>query len=93
MDNLDLNQHVTGPTHNRGNTLDLVISRGITVADLVVSDMNVSDRHCLSFNVSLNTMRNHFETIIKRRHLNTTAEVGFVELTNALDHFLLLFWS
>ena len=41
LDSLELKQHVTGSTHNHGNTLDLVISRGIEVTDLSVNDINV----------------------------------------------------
>ncbi len=85
LDSLELSQLITGPTHDCGDTLDLVISRGITITDLVVSDINVSDHYRVSFNVSLNTIRNHSEAIIKRRLLDTTAELRFFELTNSID--------
>lgn len=50
-----------------------------------MSDINVSDNYCVYYNVSLNTITNHSETIIKRRHLDTTVELRIAELTNSID--------
>ncbi len=51
LDSLELTQHVTVSTHNLGNTLDIVISRGIDVTNLIVNDINVSDHYCVFFDV------------------------------------------
>lgn len=39
FDTLDLVQHVTGSTCNRGHTLDLVISKGLSVPTVEVKDL------------------------------------------------------
>ena len=43
-------QHVHGPTHNRGHTLDLVFTLGMSLAFLDVLDFTVSDHKCIVFN-------------------------------------------
>lgn len=40
-----LKQHVNSPTHERGHTLDLVISRNVEVSDLSVRNDDIAD-HC-----------------------------------------------
>uniref|UniRef100_A0AAQ5ZK56 Reverse transcriptase domain-containing protein n=1 Tax=Amphiprion ocellaris TaxID=80972 RepID=A0AAQ5ZK56_AMPOC len=45
LDCFDLKQHVDVPTHDRGHTLDLVITDSLPVKSLQVFDMGVSD-HC-----------------------------------------------
>ncbi len=36
LNTFDLIQHVRGPTHNRGHTLDLLISRGLNMLSIVI---------------------------------------------------------
>ena len=45
---MDFIQHVTGPTHNRSHTLDLVITKclPIGISSIVVT---LSDHHCVFF--------------------------------------------
>ncbi|KAK0142789.1 hypothetical protein N1851_019280 [Merluccius polli] len=43
-------QHVHGPTHNRGHRLDLVFTLGMSLAFLDVLDFTVSDHKCIVFN-------------------------------------------
>ncbi|XP_058653551.1 uncharacterized protein LOC131553157 [Onychostoma macrolepis] len=45
MDSLNFIQSVTGPTHQKGHTLDLVFSRGFPVNNLDLCDAVISD-HC-----------------------------------------------
>ena len=48
LDSLQLTQHVHVPTHDRGHTLDLVISKPGLVSNLLVYDMGVSDHRVIS---------------------------------------------
>lgn len=49
----DLNQLVDCPTHNKGHTLDLVISNGSFVSQLYTSDLGLSDHLSIVFNIEL----------------------------------------
>ncbi len=62
-------QHVMQPTHNRGHTLDLVISHGLSTSVSSV-DLAVSDHYFVFFNItgfmqqetSVRTVRTHYLT-------------------------------
>lgn len=43
LDSMDFKQHVTEPTHNRGHTLDLVITHGLSTCVSSIIDLAVSD--------------------------------------------------
>lgn len=43
-------QHVSGPTHTKGHTLDLVFSLGLHIDNVCVEDVHLSDIHCVFFN-------------------------------------------
>lgn len=45
LDNFGLSQHVTHSTHNKGHVLDLVISKGLNIYEVVVTDV----LHILTF--------------------------------------------
>jgi len=47
LDMLCLWQHVTEPTHLRGHTLDLVISKGVDISFVLVIDLALSDNFCI----------------------------------------------
>ena len=48
---INFTQHVTQPTYNRGHTLDLVITHGLSVNMSSVIDVGLSDHFCVFFNV------------------------------------------
>ncbi len=48
-DNFGLTQHVTEPTHNKGHTQDLIISKGLNISEVLVTDVAVSDHACVFF--------------------------------------------
>ncbi len=41
----------TDPTHNRGHTLDLLISRGLNISSIVIKDVALSDHFCIFFDI------------------------------------------
>lgn len=51
-DSFNFIQHVTGPTHIKGHTLDLVFSLGLDIVNARVEDVHVSDHSCVFFNIN-----------------------------------------
>lgn len=43
LDNFGLTRHVAEPTHNKGHTLDLIISQGLNISKVVVTDVSLAD--------------------------------------------------
>ena len=48
-----LTQHVTEPTHSRGHTLDVLISKGVVISNVDVVDVALSDHFCIFFDLSV----------------------------------------
>ena len=65
---LDFIQHVTGPTHELGHTLDLVISKGICInINRTINKPELSDHCLLCFNMSISDLgKNNREITIKK---------------------------
>uniref|UniRef100_A0A3B3DTS3 Reverse transcriptase domain-containing protein n=3 Tax=Oryzias melastigma TaxID=30732 RepID=A0A3B3DTS3_ORYME len=76
LDNFGLTQHVTEPTHNRGNILDLLISKGLNISKVTVCDLGLSDHCCVfcesTIPVHTNVLR---EEITKRYITENTSEM------------------
>ena len=53
-ESFNLIQHVTGPTHTHGHTLDLVFTMGLDLTTLVIDEVFVSDHKAISFNIVFN---------------------------------------
>ncbi|KAI2645342.1 hypothetical protein H4Q32_028855 [Labeo rohita] len=51
LHSLDLTQSISCPTHRLGHTLDLIISRGVTVSICEVLDFPVSDHSLIRFDI------------------------------------------
>ncbi len=51
LNTFDLSQHVHGPTHNHGHTLDSLISRGLNISSIVIKDVSLSDHFCIFFDI------------------------------------------
>ena len=62
LNSFDFTQHIARPTHNHGNTLDLVISKGVDIFYTTLSD-----NYCLFFDVIIDgTRKNGTEYLIKK---------------------------
>ena len=59
---LNFIQHVTGPTHNLGNTLDLVCTKDITTDLPSILQVPVSDHSCIFFNLLTHAQTNRSES-------------------------------
>lgn len=49
---LNFNQHVSGPPHTKGHTLDVVFSFGLNISNLCVNDIHLGVYCCAFFNLS-----------------------------------------
>ena len=76
LDNYGLTQHVTEPTHNKGHTLDLIITKGLTISKIQVTDVALSDHSCIFVGCSTSMQTNsHAEIISKRHFTQNTSEI------------------
>ena len=53
LSSFDLKQVSTPPTHKAGNTLDLIVTRNCSTANLTVTPLHLSDHFFIQFTVSL----------------------------------------
>lgn len=74
LEDHDFIQHVSGPTHNQGHTLHLVVSKGLNVEMSSIRDVALSDHYCIQFNVSCPCPRLMLNSAVKKRYL--TPEVA-----------------
>jgi len=73
-------QCVSGPTHIKGHTLDLVFSLGLNIDQLSVMDINnVSDHSCIFFNLSFNIDCPPCTPLLQRRIISQTTVEKFSE--------------
>ena len=66
IDTFSLTQHVRGPTHNQGHTLDLVITKGLN-ACATVKDFGFSDHFCVFFQISMHPHVQRESVTVKKR--------------------------
>ena len=89
IDTFSFTQHVQGPTHSHGHTLDLVITKGLNVSTTVM-DIALSDHLCVVFNVCTCISVYHTTpATISRRVINSNTGFLFEQaLSQALSHRL-----
>lgn len=86
LDNKDtFVQHMHGPTHNRGHTLDLVFTLGMNVVGLSTKDIAVSDHMCILFNTCLKATIKPQQQQVKFRVLNKHTAQYVSSLFNTAD--------
>ncbi len=73
-------QHVQGPTHSRGHTLDLVCSTGFPLTNLQCLDLAVSDHRAIIFNVPASLPRQRPRWTIMFRNIKTVSIQAFSSL-------------
>ena len=79
LDTFDLLQHVRGPTHTRGHTLDLVISKGVDISSVDIKDLALSDHFCVFFNFQIVPNIQLTSVSARKRYINENTSVKFVE--------------
>ncbi|KAK6168847.1 hypothetical protein SNE40_020019 [Patella caerulea] len=85
LNNHSFKQHVQVPTHNRGHTLDLVITRegsSLVFDDLDVFDELISDHFPVKFKISIQKPDFETKSITFRKLRNVTSD----QIVNELDN-------
>ena len=83
MDLFDLKQHVVGPTHIMGHTIDVIITpnKNHFVSDIIVSQFELSHHFLIDFKVTAEANRNLTKLIKFRNLKNIDALVFDTEVT------------
>uniref|UniRef100_A0A672KIL5 Reverse transcriptase domain-containing protein n=1 Tax=Sinocyclocheilus grahami TaxID=75366 RepID=A0A672KIL5_SINGR len=79
LNTFDLIQHVHEPTHNRGHTLDLLISRGLNISSIVIKDVALSDHFCIFFDILISVTTESRSVSVRKRCINENTSVLFME--------------
>ncbi len=69
-----------GPTHNRGHTLDLLISRGLNISSIVIKDVALSDHFCIFFDILISVTTESKSVSVRKRCINEKTSVLVMEL-------------
>ena len=64
---MDFTQHIKGPTHNRGHTLDLVITKGLSTNITSILEHPNSDHSCIFFTIQVKKAEKNTGNFIKSR--------------------------
>ncbi len=80
----DLIQHVHGPTHNRGHTLDLLISRGLNISSIVIKDVALSDHFCIFFDILISVTTESRSVSVRKRCINENTSVLFMKAISSM---------
>lgn len=79
-ESFNFKQYVTGPTHTKGHTLDLVFSLGLNIDQLSVMDISVTDHCCILFSLSVDMDCLPCYPMSQRRIISDSTVVKFTEL-------------
>ncbi len=79
LNTFDLIQHVHGPTHNRGHTLDLLISRGLNISSIVIKDIALSDHFCIFFDILISVTTESRSVSVRKRCINENTSALFMK--------------
>uniref|UniRef100_A0A3B3BU57 Reverse transcriptase domain-containing protein n=1 Tax=Oryzias melastigma TaxID=30732 RepID=A0A3B3BU57_ORYME len=82
MDSFNFTQHVCGPTHVKGGTLDLVFTLGVNIDSIFSEDIFISDHHCIFFNLSFSVSLLPARREISSRILNSSSADAFSNAFN-----------
>ena len=61
-------------SHNKGHTLDLIVSKDLNISKLVVTDVALSDHSCVFFESSITVHTIAKKEVTTRRHLTENAQ-------------------
>ena len=87
LDLFDLKQHVTGPTHIMGHTIDVVISpnRDSYISDVKTRSYDISHHFLIDFNVSVKVSLNSKKVITYRAWKNIDSAAFSEDLKKAFS--------
>ena len=78
LTSMDFTQHITEPTHKRGHTLDLVITKGLSIAVTSVLVHPNSDHSCIFFTINASRIENGADRVVKRRQITPAVAEEFM---------------
>ncbi len=68
-----------GPTHNRGHTLHLLISRDLNISSIVVNDVALSNHFCIFFDILISVTTESRSVSVRKRCINENTSVLFMK--------------
>merc|ERR1711984_9939 len=77
LDSMDLVQHVTGPTHKKGHTLDLVITKGLVTTITSVIPPTISDHACILFTIEIQAITQKPDLLVQKRFISPQVTANF----------------
>ena len=77
LNSMDFVQHISEPTHNRGHTLDLVITKGLKTTISSIIDPALSDHYCIFFTVKADKIKDATTHVTKKRFLTPEVAENF----------------
>lgn len=92
IDSFNVTQWISGPTHQQGYILDLVLSHGLPVVNIVIHDACFSDRNPVAFDVAIsrNPVKPYVSAHLSHAFTPLTAEKKNSPLNMLLS---ILFWK
>lgn len=87
LDSFELTQHVSEATHQHGNTLDLVITKGLNIDNVSILESPISDHHCVFFDANLIVSKIKRELWVQKRFLDEKAEAEFSNIMKSLEPY------
>ena len=87
---LNLTQHVTGPTHNQGHTLDLVFTLGLNINNLHLGEFFLSDHKYILFNIDFIAEIEPTKRPTSSRTLNSSSAERFSSVFSELSKDMIL---
>lgn len=86
-DSFHFAQHVSGPTHTKGHTLDLVFTLGLNIDFICTEDIFISDHRCILFNLSFHLSLSPIPHVVSSRILNSSTAVKFSDAFNLVSPY------
>ena len=83
LESMDFTQHVNVPTHKRGHTLDLVITKGLNTKITSVRDPLLSDHYCIFFTLETTKVQKNAKRRVMKRYITPAVEENFKLLMNS----------
>ncbi len=68
-----------GPTHNRGHTLDLLISRGLNISSIVIMNVALSVHLCIVFDILISVTTESRSVSVRKRCINENTSSLFMK--------------
>ena len=84
LDSFGLTQHIQEPTHQQGNTLDLLMTSGLDIENVSVKQMPISDHYCVFYEANIIVKTSRGKLLVHRRILDDSAETKFSNIMQSI---------